>query len=95
MRVRGKYPYVVQLSHGGVNKEVRIEGLVPKYETGQVYHIEGECEDLEDELLKFPRSPHDDVADALSYGLKLCEKPFPVAHGELEPVEMLYAEIGL
>lgn len=95
MRVRGKYPYVVQLSHGGVNKEVRIEGLVPKYETGQVYHIEGECEDLEDELLKFPRSPHDDVADALSYGLKLCEKPFPTAREEVEATEMLYSEIGL
>lgn len=95
MRIRGKYPFIVQLSHGGINKEIRIEGLVPKYESGQIFHIEGECDDLEEELLKFPRSVHDDVADSLSYGLKLCEKPFPDSILLYEEPEMMYNEIGI
>jgi phage terminase large subunit-like protein len=95
MRVRGKYPHVIQLSHGGVNKEVRIEGLVPRYEVGQMFHIEGECDDLEEELLKFPRSPHDDVVDAVRYGLKLCEKPFPQSEMVEQEPEMMYNEIGI
>ena len=84
MRLRGKYPFVVQLSHGGVNKEVRIEGLVPRYEVGTIYHIEGECEELETELLKFPRSVHDDIADAESYGPKICEPPFPLSFDDVK-----------
>lgn len=77
MRLRGKYPNVIQLSHGGINKQTRIEGLVPKYEVGQIFHIDGECYELEEELLKFPRAVHDDIVDSESYGLKLCEPPFP------------------
>lgn len=95
MRVRGKYPFVVQLSHGGVNKETRIEGLIPKYESGQIFHIEGKCDDLEEEALQFPRSPHDDVIDSLAYGLKLCEPPFPEVRTEQYEADNLYDEIGI
>lgn len=66
-RKRSKYPNIVQLRHGGVRKETRIEALVPYYESKSIYHIEGECNDLEEELFKFPMGKHDDVADALSY----------------------------
>jgi len=58
---RNKYPYLVPLKHGGIQKETRIRGLIPRYEAGKIWHIEGECGDLEDELLRFPRSLHDDV----------------------------------
>jgi len=95
MRLRGKYPNVIQLAHGGINKAVRIEGLIPKYEVGQIYHIEGECEDLEEEALKFPRAPHDDVIDSLAYGLKLCEPAYPEDAYEQEEPDLLYAEIGI
>jgi phage terminase large subunit-like protein len=66
-RKRGKYPHIVQLKHGGVMKETRIEALVPYYEGKTIVHIEGECEVLEDQLIRFPLSKHDDVSDATQY----------------------------
>lgn len=60
-RKRGKYPHIVQLKHGGVMKETRIQALVPYYESKSIYHIEGECASLEQQLYKFPMGKHDDV----------------------------------
>lgn len=74
-RIRNKFPYIVPLKHGGVMKESRIQGLVPRYETGTIYHIEGECTDLEEQLIRFPNAIHDDIMDALAYQLKLAEPP--------------------
>lgn len=96
MKVRNKYPYIVQLSHGGTQKETRIEGLIPKYESGQIYHIEGECEDLEKEALRFPKADHDDVIDALAYGLKICEPPYKIDYKVLMKEEdPRYDDIGI
>ena len=42
------------------------------------YHnnaIEGECNQLEDQLLRFPRSKHDDVSDSLAYGNDIVKIP--------------------
>lgn len=75
-RLRNKYPYIVKLKHGGVMKETRIRGLIPRYESGAVYHITGMSEDLEEELLKFPRGIHDDVADSAQYQNVIAEAPF-------------------
>jgi len=47
-----------------VNKEIRIRGLIPRYESGSVFHLKGECADLEEELMSFPQAVHDDVSDA-------------------------------
>lgn len=58
---------IEMLSHGGRNKESRIRGLIPMYQQGKIYHITGEAEDLEAELLRFPHLKHDDVIDALAY----------------------------
>lgn len=93
-RIRNKYPYVVPLKHGGIMKETRIRGLVPRYEAGTVYHIEGACEDLEEQLLRFPKSLHDDVCDALAYQLKIAEPPFEQEFIQ-EKEEFLYPEIGV
>lgn len=47
-------------------KETRIRGpLVPRYEWGRVSHAQG-LYDLENELLQFPKSSHDDLVDALA-----------------------------
>lgn len=46
-------------------KEMRILGLVPRFEWGNLFLNHG-LVDLEDELFKFPRSAHDDVLDALA-----------------------------
>ena len=50
-------------------KEERIEGLVPLYRAGVIYHKLGQDEDLEMELLQFPKGRHDDRVDALSMQL--------------------------
>jgi len=74
-RKRDKFPNIIPLKHGGRNKEVRIRGLIPRYSTGSVFHIEGECKDLEDQLVVFPKGSKDDVIDALAYQNDIAEKP--------------------
>ena len=93
-RLRNKYPYVLQLKHGGIMKETRIKGLVPRYEAGSIYHLEGETVDLEEEALRFPKSLHDDVIDAMAYQLKIAEAPFE-QHFEQPEEELRYPEIGV
>lgn len=76
-RKRGKYPYIVQLKHGGVMKESRIESLVAPYEAGTIFHIEGECEEMEEQLLKFPVGLYDDIIDAEQYQRMIAERAYP------------------
>lgn len=96
-RLRNKYPRVVMLKHGGIMKETRIRGLIPRYEAGSVYHIIGECEDLEEELLKFPKAPNDDVSDAAQYQNKIAKPPFFTPPSEDVGVtdDVLYDDIGI
>jgi len=93
-RKRNKYPRIVELKHGGVQKETRIRGLIPRYSNGDIYHINGECDDLENELLRFPKSKHDDVMDSLAYGPQICQKPYDTSKYQQEE-EILYSEIGI
>lgn len=95
-RKRGKYPYIVQLKHGGVMKETRIESLVAPYETKSIYHIDNECVELEEQLLKFPMAKHDDLPDALQYQRFIAEKPFDQGNLDylLEEEDSLYPDIG-
>lgn len=50
------------------NKIERIKSLITQYKNGSVWHVPGEAQDLELELLRFPKAKHDDHADALSIG---------------------------
>lgn len=47
-------------------KQMRIMSLVPRFEWGHIYLAKG-LNDLEMELLTFPRSANDDISDALAY----------------------------
>lgn len=95
------FPNVVPLKHGGVNKEVRIKGLYPRYERGHIYHINGLCGDLENELVRFPSSSHDDVMDSAAYQVFLAEAPNnsfnwdEFQNMELSGTEKIYRDIGL
>lgn len=93
-RKRNKYPRIVELKHGGVQKETRIRGLIPRYSNGDIYHIQGECDALEAELLRFPKSRHDDVMDSLAYAPQICEKPYETTNYPQND-EVLYSEIGI
>jgi phage terminase large subunit-like protein len=78
-RVRGVFPYVELAKHGGTQKELRIEALVPRYERGGIYHLTvngiNQCTKLEDELMLFPKSTNDDASDSLAYQTDLAVRP--------------------
>jgi len=93
-RKRNKYPHIKPLKHGGVQKETRIRGLIPRYSNGDIYHIDGECVDLESELLRFPKSKNDDVMDSLAYGPQICAKPYNTSTFQQKD-EIIYKDIGI
>lgn len=68
---------VTEIKSRHENKEERIRGLAPFYEFGHIYHIT-ECpqlEELEYELLHFPKGAHDDMIDALASVLEVASPP--------------------
>jgi hypothetical protein len=75
MEEEGIYPNVVPLKHGGIMKETRIRGLIPRYENGKIFHIDNTCTDLEDEYLRFPKSAYDDCLDSAAYQNQLAAPP--------------------
>lgn len=75
MRKRNTFLPIVELQHNQQAKEVRIRGLIPRYASKSIFHIKGQCGDLEDEMLTFPKGIHDDVLDACAYQLQIA---FPV-----------------
>jgi len=50
-----------------MKKEDRIKTLVPYYRRGYVFHNKNTCAPLEMQLMDFPSSQYDDVADAFAY----------------------------
>lgn len=70
MRKRNTFFLVEGLKDLGKSKVVRIEGLVPRFESGSIF-IKRDQTDLIDELIKFPRGLHDDLIDALAYQLEI------------------------
>lgn len=79
MNIRGIFPYIELVKHGGTQKELRIEALVPRYERGSIYHIrvggQNQCEDLEEELKLFPKASNDDASDSLAYQIQAAARP--------------------
>ena len=71
MRKRNKFLPIVELEHNQTAKETRIRALLPRYESHSIFHITGQCKDLEDEELNFPQGIHDDVLDAAAYQIQV------------------------
>ena len=69
-----KMPLEEVPSHKG-SKEARIEQLQPLYATNSIFHKENQCDELEKELLLFGNTPHDDISDALSFGINRLKYP--------------------
>lgn len=81
---------IINLEHKQQKKELRIRGLIPRYQAGAVYHIKGECKELEHEMLRFPKGVHDDVLDATAYQLHLAESP--EGRVEIGPWDKVWAD---
>lgn len=82
------YPNVVPLKHRGIMKETRIRGLIPRYESRKVWHISGECNDLEEEYLRFPKSAFDDCLDTTAYQNQIAVPP-SMSIGDIVTIEEL------
>ena len=74
MRRRNNFFLIEELKDQGQSKNLRIEGLLPRFENGSIF-IKREHTDLIDELIKFPKGIHDDLIDALAYQLILSNAP--------------------
>jgi hypothetical protein len=78
-RVRQVFPLIELIKHRGVQKELRIESLVPRYERGVIYHLTQNeanmCADLEEELALFPKATNDDASDSLAYQNEVAVRP--------------------
>lgn len=66
----GDYFNIVDLKNTA-KKEERIRGLIPLYKAGVLFHRKGVDNELELELLQFPKGKHDDRIDALSSMLQV------------------------
>jgi len=75
MKRRNNFFLVEQLKDLGRKKNIRIEGLIPRFETGSIF-IKKDQVDLIDELVRFPKATHDDLSDALSYMLEMAAAAF-------------------
>lgn len=76
-RRRNTWLPVTELKTRKEAKSERIRGLAPYYEYGNIFHIKEcpELEELEYELLHFPRAKHDDIIDALATVLEVVSPP--------------------
>jgi predicted phage terminase large subunit-like protein len=75
MRIRSEFFVVEELKDGGRNKNMRIEGLVPRFLSKSMF-FKQEQTDLIDELVTFPKAVHDDLSDALAYQLMIANHQF-------------------
>lgn len=55
-------------------KTTRINSIIPFYRRGEVYHVEGECFRLEQQLLSLPSPKLRDVLDAAAYIVEILAK---------------------
>jgi len=75
MRKRQVFFSVTPVKHRGINKELRIRGLIPRWENNSIFLV-GSNMELLDEMRTFPRGQHDDVLDSLSMQLHNAHKPY-------------------
>ena len=78
-RKRQTFLPIMELKHNQTAKEIRIRALVPRYASGSIFHIDGQCRDLENELIRFPLGVNDDVIDAAAYQEQILAEDFELS----------------
>jgi hypothetical protein len=79
---------LVELSIHEASKFDRIIGLQPDFEGGRWFFVQGcldglAASELEDEITRFPKAPHDDILDALADVDRVAEQMPVAAHRDL------------
>jgi phage terminase large subunit-like protein len=79
MQRRGRFLPIYEINQHDKSKDQRIRGLQPVYMNKKVFHPKDHpvVPYLEEELLRFPRSRFDDLADMLSMTLDYLTPPRP------------------
>lgn len=75
MRKRQYHFVITPVKHKGINKELRIRGLIPRWENKSIFLV-GDNLELKDEMRTFPNGQHDDVLDSLSMQLHIAKPPY-------------------
>lgn len=83
MRKRDTFISITPIKHKGIQKELRIRGLIPRWESKSIFLV-GDNFELLDEMRTFPNGQHDDVLDSLSMQLHNAKPPYyqPQDHEE-------------
>lgn len=68
MVVDGRRVTVTPKSSGSKSKEVRAADALNHYQVGKVLHA-SKLRDLEEQMVSFPKAPHDDMVDAVCQGV--------------------------
>ncbi len=80
MRRKNEYLPIVELSTDvRKSKHARIEGLQPRVQYCNFY-ISRDMDELENQMLRFPKARYDDILDCLAHSLELVRTP-----GKLQP----------
>lgn len=94
-RRRKKFLPIVELKHRQQAKEIRIRGLIPRYASKSIFHVEGQCKELEEELFAFPMSKFDDISDATAYQLQIADGTHGTSVSIMKPSWTGYNKIGV
>ena len=91
MRKRNKFIRITELDHHQVQKETRIRGLIPRFESKSIIFFE-EPKDLIDEMRTFPNGQHDDILDSLAYQTQIAQAPM---RPSTTPVKKNFNKFGI
>lgn len=95
MAKRNRYFVVTPLKHGGVNKEQRIRGLIPRMANKGIFFV-GDNDALFNEMRVFPRGQNDDVLDSFAYQEQIAFKPYDdKMYAIIDDDRPLYESIGI
>ncbi len=89
MKKNGEFFNIVDLKNTA-KKEDRIRGLIPLYKAGVIFHRQGVDNELETELLQFPKGRRDDRIDALANCLQLVKNTVAHSVKQFRPVAKRY-----
>jgi phage terminase large subunit-like protein len=98
MREMGYLIPVKFINSRSKSKDYRIEALAPKYEWGKIYHLKGMSgiDDLEDELIHFPKAKNDDLSDSFATVLDIAAPPMRnrVQQGRIRDRKNLFKKLN-